>query len=108
MATNNFANAQSSGITTATTVYTSPNGQDSIMLELDIANTTAASVDVDVRIYDNSATTNCYLVKATPILAGSSMKVISGQKVVLEGNDYITVTATGAVDAICSILEDVN
>ena len=108
MATNNFANKQAAGVTSATTVYTSPNGQDSILLELDIANTTAASVDVDVRVYDHSASTNCYLVKATPILAGSSMKVISGQKVVLEGNDYVTVTATGAVDAVCSILEDVN
>ena len=108
MATNTFTNQQSSAVTTATTVYTSPNAKDSIMLELDIANTTAASVDVDVRIYDNSASTNCYLVKATPVLAGSSMKVISGQKVVLEGNDYVTVTATGACDVICSILEDVN
>lgn len=108
MATNTFKNAQSAGVTGQTTIYTSPNGKDSIMLELDIGNTTAASVDVDVRVYDSSASTNCYLVKATPVLSGSSMKVISGQKVVLEGNDYVSVTATGAVDVVASVLEDVN
>ena len=36
------------------------------------------------------------------------MKVISGQKLVLMGNDYVSVTATGAVDVVASILEDVN
>ena len=36
------------------------------------------------------------------------MKVISGQKIVLEGNDYVQVTASGAVDVQASILEDVN
>lgn len=108
MATNTFKAAQSASVTSAATIYTSPNSKDSIMLELDIGNTTAAAVDVTVKVHDASASTACHLVKETPILAGASMKVISGQKLVLEGNDYVSVTATGAVDVVASILEDVN
>ena len=108
MATNTFKNKQAASVTSATTIYTAPNGKDSIMLELDIANTTGAAVDVTVKLYDASASTNCHLIKETPVLSGASMKLISGQKIVLEGNDYVQVTASGAVDVQASILEDVN
>jgi hypothetical protein len=108
MATNTFKNAQSATITTATTIYTVPAAKVSILLEIDVANTGAGTAAVDVRVYDSSASTNAYLVKGTTILTGSAMKVISGQKIVLEGGDYITVTSDIAVDVVCSILEDVN
>jgi hypothetical protein len=108
MATNNFANAQSAGVTGQTTIYTSPNGQTSILLEVDVSNTGASTATVDVRLYDNSAVTNAYLVKSANILVGSAMKVVSGQKIILDGDDYISVTSDIAVDVVCSILEDVN
>jgi hypothetical protein len=108
MATNNFANAQSAGVTTQTTIYTSPVGQTSILLEADVSNTGASMATVDVRLYDNSAGTNAYLVKSANILVGSAMKVVSGQKIILDGADYISVTSDIAVDVVCSVLEDVN
>tara|TARA_Y100000310_G_scaffold15323_1_gene15316 strand:+ start:3941 stop:4267 length:327 start_codon:yes stop_codon:yes gene_type:complete len=108
MATNNFANAQSAGVTGQTTIYTSPAGQTSILLEADVANSGAGTATVDVRLYDNSAGTNAYLVKGANILVGSAMKVVSGQKIILDGDDYISVTSDIAVDVVCSILEDVN
>ena len=42
------------------------------------------------------------------VLAGSAMKVVSGQKIVLDGQDYVSVTSDVAVDVVCSVLEDVN
>lgn len=105
---NDFKNAQSVGVTSATTVYTAPATKDSIILELDISNTTASSVTVDVELLDNSAGTDAYVIKSAPIAVGGALKVISGQKIVVERNDSLRVTASGACDVVCSILEDVN
>ena len=105
---NDFKGKQSVGVTSAATVYTAPANKDSIILELDIANTTASAVTASAEVLDSSAGTDAYIVKDAPIPAGSSLQVISGQKVILETGDSIRVTASGACDVVCSILEDVN
>jgi hypothetical protein len=105
---NDFKGVQSVGVTSVTTVYTAPAIKDSIILELDIANTTASAVTASAEVLDSSASTDAYIVKDAPIPAGSSLQVISGQKVILETGDSIRVTASGACDVVCSILEDVN
>ena len=105
---NDFKGVQSVGVTSAATVYTAPVSKDSIILELDIANTTASAVTASAEVLDSSASTDAYIVKDAPIPAGSSLQVISGQKVILETGDSIRVTASGACDVVCSILEDVN
>ena len=108
MGTNTFKNAQSSSVTSETTIYTAPVGQSSINLELDVANTSASTASIDVKVYDNSGGTNAHLVKGANVLSGSGMKVVAGQKIVLAGEDYISVTSDQNVDVVCSILEDVN
>ncbi len=108
MGTNTFKNAQATNITTVTTIYTAPSAKTSILLELDVANTTTAVVQTSVQVTDTSATSTAYLVKDAPIPSGSALQVISGQKVILETGDLIKVTSSGAVDCIASILEDVN
>ena len=105
---NDFKGVQSVGVTSVTTVYTAPAIKDSIILELDIANTTASAVTASAEVLDSSASTDAFIVKDAPIPAGSSLQVISGQKVILETGDSIRVTASGACDVVCSILEDVN
>ncbi len=105
---NEFANAQKVGVTTVQTVYTAAAGKTCIMLELDIANTTSAVVEASVQIFDTSATTSAYIVKNAPVPAGGSLMVIAGQKIVLEPTDIVKVTATGTVDVVAAILEDVN
>ena len=105
---NDFKGVQSVGVTSVTTVYTAPASKDSIILELDIANTTASAVTASAEVLDSSASTDAFIVKDAPIPSGSSLKVISGQKVILETGDSIRVTASGACDVVCSILEDVN
>lgn len=108
MGTNTFKNAQGTNITSVTSIYTAPSAKTSILLELDIANTTAAVVETSVQVTDTSATSTAYLVKNAPIPAGSALQVISGQKVILETGDIIKVTSSGAVDCIIAVLEDVN
>ena len=105
---NEFTNAQKVGVTTVQTVYTAAAGKTCIMLELDIANTTSAVVEASVQIFDTSETTSAYIVKNAPVPAGGSLMVIAGQKIVLDATDIVKVTATGAVDVVAAILEDVN
>ena len=112
---NNFKNAFATSVSTSsgspTTVYTANNGSavNSILIELDVANTSASGVTATVLIYDSSDTTEYHIVKNAPIPAGGALKVVSGQKVVLNGDDEIRVYASAAtVDVVASILEDVS
>ena len=105
---NDFKNAQAVGVTSVTTIYTSPAAKTSILLELDIANTTQNVVESSVEIFDTSASTDAFLVKNAPVPSGGTLQVVSGQKVILEATDIVKVTATGAVDVVAAILEDVN
>ena len=111
---NNFKNAFATSVSTnsssPTTVYTANNGSavNSILIELDVANTGTSGVTVSVILYDNSGTASYHIVKNAPIPSGGALKVVSGQKVVLNGNDQIRVYASAAtVDVVASILEDV-
>ena len=51
-----------------------------------------------------------YIVRDAPLPIGGALKVIAGQKLVLEGEDSLFVTASSAssVDAIASILQAVS
>ena len=105
---NDFKNAQAVGVTTVTTIYTAPAAKTSILLELDIANTLQNVVEASVEIFDTSASTDAFLVKNAPVPAGGTLQVVAGQKIILEATDIVKVTATGAVDVVAAILEDVN
>ena len=111
---NNFKNAFATSVSTnsssPTTVYTANNGSavNSILIELDVANTGTSCVTVSVVLYDSSGTSSYHIVKNAPIPSGGALKVVSGQKVVLNGNDQIRVYGSAAtVDVVASILEDV-
>ena len=91
---------------TAVGSYTVGASTEVTVIGLDLANTTASQILVDVTL--NDGTNDTYLIKEAPIPSGGSLVVVSGdQKVVLETNDSIKVksdTAT-SVDAVMSILE---
>jgi hypothetical protein len=112
---NNFKNAFATSISTTagspTDVYTANNGSacNSILIELDISNTGTSAVQVTVLIRDSSASASFHITKSAPLPVGSSLKVVSGQKVVLNGNDKVQVYASAnTVDVVASILEDVS
>ena len=91
---------------TAVGSYTVGASTEVTVIGLDLANTTASQILVDVTL--NDGTNDTYLIKQAPIPSGGSLVVVGGdQKVVLETNDSIKVksdTAT-SVDAVMSILE---
>ena len=105
---------------TYSTLYTVPytaTDVESILLEVDIANTYSSDITVDVKINKNSGgtggTDDIFLVKAAPVPQGGALKAISGQKIVMmstsSGVDTITVAASvaSAADCIVTVLEDV-
>ncbi len=94
MGTNTFKNAQGTNITSVTSIYTAPSLKTSILLELDIANTTTAVVETSVQVTDTSASSTSYLVKNAPIPSGSALQVISGQKVISGDSGGITLVGT--------------
>ena len=113
---NNFKNAFATNVSTSssspTLVYTSNDGSSdvkSILIELDIANTGSSAVSVTVLIRDTSASASYHVVKNAPVPVGSTLKVVSGQKIVLNANDKVQVYATAqTVDVVASILEGVT
>ena len=104
---------------TYSTLYTVPSTDtESILLEIDIANTHASNdITVDVKVNKNSGgtggTDDIFIVKAAPVPVGGALKVVSGQKIVMmstaTGADTVTVAASAAssADCIVSVLEDV-
>ena len=113
---NNFKNAFATNVSISsaspTDVYTSAtggSGVNSVLIELDIANTGSSAVTVTVLIRDTSASASYHVVKNAPVPVGSTLKVVSGQKIVLNADDKVQVYATAnTVDVVASILEGVT
>lgn len=91
---------------TAVGSYTVGASTEVTVIGLDLSNTTASQILVDVTL--NDGTNDTYIIKQAPIPSGGSLVVVGGdQKVVLETNDSIKVKSDTAssVDAVMSILE---
>ena len=86
--------------TSPVTLYTVPASTTGTIVGLNMANTTAAQIDVDVQV------AGVYLVKGVPIPANSSLSVLDG-KLVVKTTETVVVTSSAAtsVDAILSVLE---
>jgi hypothetical protein len=100
----------------ASAVYTVPSSgsaMESIVIGITLANKTSTGVTASVFLDNFSGSNDVYIVKDATIPAGSSLEVMSGNKIVVQGNgsagDVVRVssgTAT-AIDATLSVLEDV-
>jgi len=102
----------------ASAVYTVPAGAgstalESIVIGITLANKTSSGVTASVFLDNFSGSNDVNIVKDATIPAGSSLEIMSGNKIVLQNDgttgDVIRVssnTAT-AVDATISVLEDV-
>ena len=107
MAANLFKNAFAKDVgTSPSTIYAAPSSQRSILIELDVCNTTNSGVTVDV--YLSSGGTNYYLVKNTPVPVGGSLQIVAGQKIVLYNTDAIKIVSSAAasIDVVAAVLED--
>ena len=86
--------------TSPTTVHTVAAGNEVVIIGLNLANTSASQINVDVKI------AGAYLVKGASIPVGSALSVLDG-KLIMEAADTCVVTSNTAAscDVILSVLE---
>ena len=111
-------NVTTSTGTSASTVYTVPStgsvAMETVVIGIYLSNTTSSGVTASVFLDAyGGASGDIYVVKDATVPAGSSLEVISGGKLVVQGdgvtNDIIKVSCSTAAscDATISELEDV-
>ena len=111
-------NVNTSSGASASSVYSVPAGAgssalESIVIGITIANTSTAGITASVFLDNNSGSNDVHIVKNASIPAGSSLEVMSGNKLVLQNTgsaaDVLRVSASAAnsADALVSVLEDV-
>ena len=92
-------------------VYTVPSNTTTVIIGCTVANVKGASVTSDVQIATASSSgenaDDVYVVKSIPLPAGSSVEIMSGNKIILQAADVIQVKSdtTNGLDAILSIME---
>ena len=93
------------------TIYTVPANTTTVIIGLTISNIKGSSVTSDAQIVTASSSgenaDDVYLVKDIPLPAGSSIEIMSGNKIVLEAGDVVKVrgSVTNAIDALLSVME---
>ena len=77
-----------------------------ILLSILISNKTGSSANADVFLVTNTGD-DVYLIRNAPVPAGSSLEIISGNKVIMESSDVLRVRAdtASALDVAVSYLE---
>ena len=98
---NTFKNYTSASVgTSPVTTYTVGASTTAVMIGMNVSNTTASQITVDVQV------AGVYLVKGAAIPAGSGLSVLDG-KIILETTDTVVVTSSAATsaDVILSVLE---
>lgn len=93
------------GITTQN-VYVVPSATTTVVIGITLANTSGSGCLVGVGI-TRSSTDDVKLLKNAPIPQGSSLEFMSGNKVVLETSDTLTVDSdqNNSIDASLTIME---
>ena len=104
--------------TSLTTIYPVPAGSgsaalESIVIGITMANKTSSGVTASIFIDNEDGSNDVYIVKDASIPAGSSLEVMSGNKLVLmidgtyADNLEASCSAGSSVDVTVSVLEDV-
>ena len=95
------------------TVYTVPSSTTAVIIGLTISNIKGQSITADAQIVTASSSgenaDDVYIVKDVPLPAGSSIEVMSGNKIILEAGDVVKVAGSNGsgndADVILSIME---
>ena len=112
---NTFKLKTKSGVNGAalSTVYTVPANTTAVIIGLTISNILGQSITADAQIVTASSTgenaDDVYIVKEVPLPAGSSIEVMSGNKIILQAGDVVKSGGSNAsgndADVILSIME---
>ena len=110
---NTFKLVTKANVTSSDVIYT-PNAVTTVILGLILGNTTSSQVSTTVSLAsstssragdNNEDNQTVELITNAPIPAGSSLELLAGNKVVMENNDAISVSASGSTDVALSIME---
>ena len=90
----------------AAVILTTGASATSIILSVLVSNKTGASANVDIQLDVNSGD-DVYLIRNAPVPAGSSLEIISGNKVIMESSDILRARSdtASALDIAVSYLE---
>ena len=106
---NTFKLKTKANVSTIATIYTVPSSTTAIVIGLMVGNVQSSSITVTVHIESDTSDTetnqNVELVTNAPIPAGSSLELLSGNKVVLQTTDVLMLTASAGCDIAVSILD---
>ena len=111
---NTFKVVTKAGVTSADVIYTVDSNTTTVILGLVLGNTTTSQINATVTLSSDTsaragnndeANQNVELITNVPIPAQSSLELLSGNKVVMETTDTLSVTGTGATDVCLSIME---
>lgn len=99
----------SGGSTVANTevnLYTVPAGTTTVIIGLALANTSLDTIFVSTKV-NNDDGDDVFYAQNIPIPTGSTVEIMSGNKIVLEENDSISVISSedNSLDTILSIME---
>tara|TARA_R100001079_G_scaffold63658_1_gene33034 strand:- start:9 stop:368 length:360 start_codon:yes stop_codon:yes gene_type:complete len=95
-------------------LYTTPSSTTTVVLGIMVANVHSSQVTASVKLVSDTSgggraatNTTTFLVKDAPVPVGSSLELLSGNKVVLETTDKIQIDASVAnkVSVTMSIME---
>ena len=103
---NNAVMPSSAG--TPDTLYTVPSSTTTVVIGLTLANVHTSQVTASVTVIDSSnSNETSHVIKDAPIPVGSSIEIMSGNKIILEASDIIKVDCSVAdkVSATLSIME---
>ena len=106
---NTFKSVTSGSIgTTLTNVYTCPASTTTIILGAGMANIDGNPIGGSIKLAKSgSILDDVFIVKQAPVPVGSTVEVMSGNKVVLESADILQFQSdtAGSMDTIVSLLE---
>ena len=111
---NTFKVVTKAGVTSADTIYTVASSTTTVVLGIMVGNTTTSQITATVSLgsdtsnragANNEANQTVELVTNAPIPVGGTLELLSGNKVVMETTDTLSLTASGAADIALSIME---
>ena len=90
------------------TVYTVPGSTTAVIIGLTITNVKGSAITANAKVVTASSSgenaDDVYIVKVVPLPSGSTMEVMSGNKIILEAGDVVQASGSNGSGADADIL----
>ena len=111
---NTFKVVTKANVTSADVIYTVAGSTTTVVLGIMVGNTTTSQITATISLAsdtssragaNNEANQTVELVTNAPIPVGGTLELLSGNKVVMETTDALSLTSSAAADIALSIME---